>query len=136
MGLINTPDFDNFDTDTLFVNSTQYYIIVGNFFFMDDPLARAGKSRRFNYKSGISEQAFHALMEDFANRRDLEIILASDDVVVMAGDYADYQAICRDNGSRFSYDFVNGQKVREFVNYTKKGEGVVHSSFKEMHLDA
>ena len=109
----NIPDFEDFDPGVLNRTRHTHFIIFGNFFFQDDPFAMDNHRRRFNYKSGISEESFHALVRDFCERRNREVILAAEDIAIVPGDLHDLEQLKRENGTRFSYDFVDAKRVQE-----------------------
>ena len=136
MRLGNVPDFEDFDASVLTRSPYTHFIIIGNFFFQDDPFSLQGQRRRFNYKSGISEKAFHALVHEFCQRRNLDIMLAGEDVAIIGGNLTDYRTLQFENGSRFSYDFVDAKKVEDYVSYTRSVGGIPQSQFREAQLDA
>ncbi|MCL4679174.1 MAG: hypothetical protein KJ017_11355 [Alphaproteobacteria bacterium] len=136
MRFANVPDFEDFDPAVLTRSGNSHFIIVGNFFFQDDPLSIDGRRRRFNFKSGISETAFHALMREFCDRRNRQIMLAGEDVSIITGDLNDFRTLQLENGARFSYDFVDAKKVEEYVTYTRSAGGIPQSQFREVRLDA
>ncbi len=135
MRFSNIPDFEDFDPGVLNRTRHTHFIIFGNFFFQDDPFAMDSHRRKFNYKSGISEQSFHALVRDFCERRNREIILESEDIAIIPGDLHDLEQLKRENGTRFSYDFVDAKRVQEYVSYTRTVGGIPQSQFREARLD-
>lgn len=135
MRLGDIPDFEDFDPAVLKKAGRSNFIIFGNFFFQDDPLS-FDRRRRFNFKSGITEQAFHAIIKEFCSRRNRQIILAGEDVAIITGDSNDHRQIQLENGTRFSYDFVDAKKVEDYVSYTRTVGGTPHSQFREVRLDA
>ncbi|MCB1592225.1 MAG: hypothetical protein KDI90_07215 [Alphaproteobacteria bacterium] len=131
----NIPGFEDFDPETLKKSGHRNFIILGNFFFQDDPYV-FGSRRRRNYKSGITEAAFHALVREFCTRRNLQIMLADEEVAIIAGSSGDFRQFQLENGSRFSYDYVDAKKAADYVSYTITVGGIPHSQFREVQLDA
>ncbi len=129
------PDIYDFDTARLYKPGSKNFMIIGNFFFQDEPFSIEGRNRKNNYKSGISDSAFFALMQEFAERFKLEIILAEDDTVVMTGNLSDFSRIQFENGHRFSYDFADAKSVESYITYAKSMSTMPEKIFHEVQLD-
>lgn len=82
---------------------TTSYIVFSNFATIEDPLT----DKIMNQDSGISEQAFEAIVADYCKRFDLEIVKALDDTYVLSGDEAAYEAVKLENDRRFSHAFID-----------------------------
>ena len=129
------PDIYDFDTARLYKPGSKNFMIIGNFFFQDQPFSIEGRSKKDNYKSGISASSFFALMQEFADRFKLEIILAEDDTVVMTGNLSDFSRIQFENGHRFSYDFANAKSVESYISYAKSSGTMPENVLHEAQLD-
>lgn len=131
-----TATLRNFDTNRLFMHANSFFIIVGNFHVVDEPLFIGDQSRSFNCKSGITEESFRVLMENAAKVHNLEVLVSDEDVVIIEGAYDDFLAIRQENGPRFSYDFADPSRVKNFINHSRTTPAMPAAYFREVALDA
>lgn len=104
---LDTFNNDSLDPKGLYIIAMNYYSKPGVTLGQDSTGELAPTADTF--ESGISEDAFYSVMEDFAAQHDQEVIYEDDEVVIMTANEALYHAIHEECGERFTYD-IGGQK--------------------------
>ncbi len=115
MQTLDTFNNDSLDPKGLYIIAMNYYSKPGVTLGQDGTGELAPTADTF--ESGISEDAFYSVMEDFAVQHGQEVIYEDDEVVIMTADEKLYHAIHEECGERFTYD-IGGQKmVQSYISY-------------------
>ena len=115
-------NISNFSSAAL--NPKGSYIAVANFY--SKPSVALGKdnsggltSMAENFHSGISDEDFYALIDDFSQRHNLEVIMMDDGSAVIEGVPDTYHRIKEECGDRFSYMLGGSNMVDAFVEHQR-----------------
>ncbi len=117
-----TTDLDSFTKAALDPN--YLYIIAANFYtkpgVLFAPNEAGGLSKMpENYKSGLSDESFYAIVEQFAADHDLDIVFQDEGSVVIPSNMEGYQVIQQECGDRFSYMLGDASTVENYVNFQR-----------------
>ncbi|MGN7437998.1 MAG: hypothetical protein ACTHOO_05070 [Alcanivorax sp.] len=112
---LDTFNNDSLDPKGVYIIAMNYYSKPGITLGQDGTGELSPTADTF--ESGISEDAFYKVMEDFAAQHDQEVIYEDDEVVIMTANEKLYHAIHEECGDRFTYD-IGGQKmVQSYISY-------------------
>ena len=111
---------DTFDTEK--VDPNGMYILVSNFYSQNGVTLGKDASGNLastadNFRSGISEDAFYEIMEEFAERHGQEVLYEDAATVIMTGTPETYQHIQAECGQRFSYGIGSANMVQGFIEH-------------------
>ncbi len=98
------------------------YIAVANFYSKQGTALGKDNSGGLakmadNYHSGISDEDFYALIDDFAQRHNIEVILMDDGAAVLEARPESYKLIQEECGDRFSYMLGAAAMVDAFTKH-------------------
>lgn len=92
----------------------QRFVVVGNFATSGEEL-----NEIFNVESGLSQEVFYTLMQDFAQTHNSQILHNFGHSVVMSSSYDFSSEIRALNGDLFSYAYINQVSLDAMIEAEK-----------------